>query len=149
MQNSIERTIEIAAPIQRVWQALTDHQEFGEWFKVELESSFEEGEITKGVVTYPGCEGMKMWVKTLRLDAPNHFSFRWPFDEHASPSDADDPSVTTLVEFTLKSLSSGTQLTIVESGFDGLPEDKRVTAFRDNEGGWQIQSENIRRYAER
>ncbi len=30
----IEKRIELKAPVARVWRALTDHQEFGEWFRV-------------------------------------------------------------------------------------------------------------------
>jgi hypothetical protein len=30
------KQIEIKAPVSRVWRALTDHREFGEWFRVKL-----------------------------------------------------------------------------------------------------------------
>lgn len=34
MSDRIEKTIELKAPISRVWKALTDHNEFGTWFRV-------------------------------------------------------------------------------------------------------------------
>jgi uncharacterized protein YndB with AHSA1/START domain len=34
MTDRIEKTIELEAPVSRVWRALTDHQEFGTWFRV-------------------------------------------------------------------------------------------------------------------
>jgi uncharacterized protein YndB with AHSA1/START domain len=37
MSDRIEKSIELNAPIERVWRALTDHNEFGEWFRVKLE----------------------------------------------------------------------------------------------------------------
>jgi hypothetical protein len=43
----------------------------------------------------------------------------------------------TLVEFRLEKTASGTLLVVTESGFDKLPEDRRLEGFRRNEGGWQ------------
>jgi uncharacterized protein YndB with AHSA1/START domain len=37
MSNSIEKQIELKAPLSRVWRALTDYREFGEWFRVKLD----------------------------------------------------------------------------------------------------------------
>jgi hypothetical protein len=54
----------------------------------------------------------------------------------------------TLVEFHLKTVPEGTELTVIESGFDRIPEHRRNEAYRMNDGGWKAQIENIRRYAE-
>ena len=43
MSNYIEKHIELKAPISRVWHALTDYKEFGEWFGVTLQNPFIEG----------------------------------------------------------------------------------------------------------
>ena len=40
MSDRIEKSIELNAPIERVWHALTDHNEFGEWFRVKLDGPF-------------------------------------------------------------------------------------------------------------
>jgi hypothetical protein len=53
---------------------------------------------------------------------------------------------TTLVTFTLDSHPEGTLLTIVESGFDDIPLDRRAEAFSSNSEGWRIQSGNIAAY---
>ncbi len=55
---------------------------------------------------------------------------------------------TTLVEFRLEEVGGGTELTIVESGFDRVPAHRRERAFRMNDGGWTAQAENIRKYVE-
>jgi uncharacterized protein YndB with AHSA1/START domain len=34
--DKIEKQIELNAPVARVWRALTNYQEFGAWFKVNL-----------------------------------------------------------------------------------------------------------------
>jgi uncharacterized protein YndB with AHSA1/START domain len=53
---------------------------------------------------------------------------------------------TTLVEFFLEESDDGTNLRIVESGFDRLPANRRDEAFRMNEGGWSGQIKNIARH---
>ena len=52
----------------------------------------------------------------------------------------------TLVEFTLEDAPEGTRLTVVESGFDRIPLDRRSAAFRSNSSGWEGQMKNIERY---
>ncbi len=47
MENAIEKRIEIAAPVARVWRAITDHREFGEWFRVKLEGPFVVGQESR------------------------------------------------------------------------------------------------------
>ena len=53
---------------------------------------------------------------------------------------------TTLVTFTLEAVDGGTRLTIVESGFDAIPEARRAKAFGMNTGGWNGQADNLRKY---
>ena len=43
MSDRIEKSIELNAPVERVWRALTDHNEFGEWFRVKLDGPFRTG----------------------------------------------------------------------------------------------------------
>jgi hypothetical protein len=37
-------------------------------------------------------------------------------------------------------------LTLVESGFDQIPPERRMSAFRGNSGGWEIQMQNIEKH---
>ena len=77
---SKSRTIRIAAPVEKVWRALTDHQQFGEWFKVKLETPFVVGARGHGYMTYPGYEHMKLECEVVAMDAPRRFAFTWhPF----------------------------------------------------------------------
>ncbi len=52
----------------------------------------------------------------------------------------------TLVEFRLEKTTSGTRLLLTESGFDNIPSDRRLEAFRMNDGGWTEQMKNIETY---
>lgn len=148
MESLIEQTIYLNASIERVWVALTDHEEFGSWFRLSLHSPFKVGEVTFGEVTYPGHEGLPFWARVEVMDEPRRFSFVWPMDETIQP---DDPSIAdkvTLVEFILEPSGKGTRLAVRESGFEKLPKTKRLQVFRDNEGGWDAQMKNIKDFVE-
>jgi uncharacterized protein YndB with AHSA1/START domain len=139
----IEKTVIIKAPRSRVWRAISDARQFGEWFRVKLDGEFTAGATIRGTITYPGYEGLPMDMVIERIEPERRFAFRWhPGDPRADYG----AEPMTLVEFTLDEVSGGTRLTIVESGFDQLPLARRADAFRMNEGGWIEQIENITRY---
>ena len=141
----IEKRIELNAPIARVWRALTDYKEFGEWFRVKLENPFVPGQLTRGSITHPGYEHLKFEVAVKSMEPERYFAFTWhPFA--IDPAQDYSKETPTLVEFTLEPMAGGTRLRVVESGFDRLPAHRRDTAFRSNEGGWEIQMQNIAQY---
>ena len=139
----IEKQIVLKAPRARVWQALTDAEQFGTWFRVKLETPFTPGRLAAGQITHPGYEHVRFEVQVERMEPERLFSFRWhPYAVDAKVDYSKEPS--TLVEFTLEDAPGGTRLTVVESGFDRLPASRRDEAFRMNEGGWAQQVINIR-----
>src|SRR5437764_11019034 len=142
MSNTIEKRIELKAPVSRVWRALTDHRELGEWFRVKLDGPFVPGQISTGNITYPGYEHIRWEAVVQKMEPERLFSFTWhPY--------AIDPKVDysketpTLVEFRLEKTTAGTLLDLTESGFDRVPSHRRDEAFRMNEGGWMQQMKNI------
>ena len=147
MTDRIEKTVELGAPVERVWRALTDPEQFGAWFRVKLDGGFTVGETTRGHVTYAGYEHLRWEAVTVALEPMRLFAFTW----HPA---AVDPSVDysqeppTRVEFRLEPSGAGTRLTIVESGFDALPAHRGEEAMRMNDRGWTIQAENIKTYVQ-
>jgi uncharacterized protein YndB with AHSA1/START domain len=140
MPDRIEKQIELKAPISRVWRAITDHKEFGEWFRVDLESPFVPGQTARGKVLYPGYEHLTWEAVVQKMEPERYFSFTWhPMKDDSSV----DMEHETLVEFHLEPIPNGTRLTLTESGFDKLPADRRDFAFRKNDGGWAAQMKNI------
>jgi uncharacterized protein YndB with AHSA1/START domain len=149
MNDRIEKQIELKAPISRVWRALTDYREFGEWFRVKLDGPFVEGQVSRGSMTYPGYEHVKWEALVQKMVPERLFSFTWPhlksMDRAEYSADySNDPR--TLVEFRLEATRNGTLLRLTESGFDQLPGGLRLEAFRRNEGGWMEQMKNIETY---
>lgn len=148
MSDRIEKCADLKAPVDRVWRALTNHEQFGTWFKARLDQPFRPGEASTGNMTYPGYEHVPWKAKVEVLDEPRAFSFRWaPYDDTPGFDYASLPW--NLVEFRLEPSEAGTRLSISESGFDALPEGLREKMYRDNQGGWDEQVKNIRAYVER
>lgn len=136
----------------RVWRALTDYREFGEWFRVALTGPFAPGQTSRGHILYSGYEHV-VWEGAIQKMEPERvFSFTWAhpmsFDKASySPDYSGEP--TTLVEFRLEKTPDGTLLTVTESGFENLPAERREEAFKRNEGGWAEQLKNIEAYLAR
>ena len=142
MEGRIEKRSELRAPVSRVWHALTDHREFGEWFRVALEGPFVPGKQVRGRITWPSAEHLTMTVTVQRMEPERLFLFTW--HPYAIDPTADySRESPTLVEFRLEAIPGGTLLVVVESGFAALPAHRRDEAFRMNEHGWSIQTQNI------
>jgi uncharacterized protein YndB with AHSA1/START domain len=143
----IEKTILLRAPRTRVWRALTDSREFGTWFGVNLEGPFEVGRSVRGRITNRGYEHVVFELTVVRLDPEHVFAYRWhPYAIDPQIDYSNEP--TTLVEFRLHETAEGTTLTLVESGFDKIPAERRAEAFRMNDDGWSAQMQNIRHHVE-
>jgi uncharacterized protein YndB with AHSA1/START domain len=138
----IEKRIELQAPVARVWRALTDYREFGEWFRVKLDGPFIPGQVSRGYITYPGYEHIQWEAVVQKMEPERLFSFTWhPYA--VEPGKDYSQETPTLVEFRLEEIPGGTLLTLVESGFDKLPGERRLEALRRNDGGWSQQMKNI------
>jgi len=141
----IEKHVTLRAPRSRVWRALADSDQFGQWFKVRLAGPFVEGARVRGRITHPGYEHVTMEVLVERIDPERYFAYRWhPYAIDPAVDYSAEPM--TLVEFTLEETAGGTNLTIVESGFDRIPAARRAEAFRMNDNGWTGQIKNIERH---
>ncbi|NPT55290.1 SRPBCC family protein [Paraburkholderia elongata] len=142
----IEKQILLKAPRSRVWRAVSNAEEFGNWFGVNFSGKqFVVGRSIQGNITYPGYEYLIMDALVERIEPEHHLSFRW----HPAAVDVSvdySPEPTTLVVFELSEVDSGTLLRVVESGFDQIPAARREEAFRMNSGGWEQQMVNIEKH---
>ena len=143
----IDRTIEVNAPPDRVWRALTTPKDLAAWFRVTL-----EGEITPGADVWmtsnsPGHEGQRFQVRVLEMTPPRRFAWQW----HPG---AVDPAVDyareawTTVTFTLEPSAAGTRLSVAETGFNDISLARRAKVFQDNTQGWAEVIVWIQKYAE-
>jgi uncharacterized protein YndB with AHSA1/START domain len=68
MSDRVEKSVVLNASIDRVWRALTDHNEFGQWFRVKLGGPFASGTVATGRLTYPGYERLKWEAKIQKME---------------------------------------------------------------------------------
>ena len=154
----IEKRVLLRAPLERVWRAISDAEEFGRWFGVRFDGPFVAGAPVMGTITPTEIDnevaerqaphaGVRSTWQIVSIEPRRRFAYRWhPF--------AVDPNVdyerepTTLVEFTLSQTPDGVLLTITESGFEAIPEARRNTSFESNTEGWTIQARLVRQYTE-
>ena len=144
----IEKQIFIKAPRKRVWRALTDQNEFGQWFRVQLANSFSPGARVSGNITHEGYEHIQFTVTVEQMVPERLFSWRW-VPNAIDPARDYSREPTTLVVFELEEEPGGTLLKVTESGFDQVPLERRTQAYRGNDEGWGIQVENIARHVSR
>lgn len=140
IKDRIERTIELPVPVARAWQALTRAEELSKWFgpchSIDLRIGgligwdFHDGDPSKSIIEI--------------LDPPHRFAYRWR--PGAYDLNAPEAKYTTLVEFTLEAIPTGTRLRLVESGFASLPAAVRAKALADNEGGWTEELQDLVNY---
>ncbi|MET0371229.1 MAG: SRPBCC family protein [Sphingobium sp.] len=146
MSNSIIKTIDIDAPLAKVWDALTDHEKFGAWFRVAIDQPFAVGQPSTGHMTYPGYEQYPWVARIVAIEPMKRFAYEWPATGGDKDAMAAGVAEWTLVEFLLEPVAGGTRVTVTESGFDRVPEPRRTDVMRSNDGGWAEQVKNIRDY---
>ena len=142
----IERKVLLNASRKKVWDALTDAEQFGQWFGIALKGkAFVEGETVEAPITYPGYEHVIWKARIERILPQTLFSFRWhPFAvDDTIDYDKENP---TLVEFTIEDHAPGILLRVVESGFNEIPDARRQKAFKMNSRGWDEQMGNIENF---
>jgi uncharacterized protein YndB with AHSA1/START domain len=152
----IEKEVVLRAPLERVWRAISNADEFGQWFGVRFDGPFTEGAPVTGVITpttvddevarmqEPHAGKADTW-QIVAIEPPRRLAFRWhPFGVESGVDYSQEP--TTLVEFTLTETDEGVLLRIVESGFDKIPAERRASAFEANSEGWAKQTELVRKY---
>lgn len=155
----IEKRILLRAPLDRVWRALTDSREFGNWFGMRFTEPFAPGKRMTGTIVptevdpetaamQKQFEGLAFEIIVERIEPKRLFSYRW----HPG---AIDPKVDytnepmTLVEFALNDAEGGILLTVTESGFDKIPLARRAAAFSGNDAGWTKVVTLIDKYLDR
>ena len=131
----IDRSIDIAAPPERVWRALTTRSELSAWFRVAIEGEIAAGSEVWMTSTLPEHGGMRFQVWFVELTPPSRLVWEW----HPG---AIDPNLDysreprTQVTFTLEPTTRGTRLSVAEAGFDAIALERRAKVYRDNSQGW-------------
>jgi uncharacterized protein YndB with AHSA1/START domain len=143
--DSIEREVVIEAPVDRVWQLVTEAEHLGRWF----------GDAGAEVDLRPGGAMELRWTeygasrgRIEAVEPQRRFAFRWaPYKDPGGLDVTDGNS--TRVEFTLSEEGDGTRLRVVETGFETLAtsEEQRRKNLDGNTEGWQMELGELQEYA--
>ena len=154
MQNEIRKEIILKAPLGKVWAAITNADEFGQWFGVRFDGPFKAGEKLSGVIVPTAVndeiaamqkpyEGTPFEIVVGEITPQTRFSFHWhPYGVDKDNDDYSEAQMT-LCTFVLSQVEGGVHLVITESGFENIPLELRAQAFTANDGGWEAQTKLI------
>jgi len=146
-QDRIERETVIDAPVEGVWEILTEAEHLGRWF----------GDAGAEIDLRPGGRFVLQWTehptaqgRVEQVDPQRFFSYRWISDLFPGATEPDEGN-STLVEFTLSAEGERTRLRVVESGFSLLDssEEERKERFEGNREGWRIKLGDLEQHAQR
>jgi uncharacterized protein YndB with AHSA1/START domain len=156
MTDRIYKKIVLHASHQRVWEAISEADQFGTWFGVAFDGPFIEGHAMTGhiVTTRVDAEvaamqkphvGKPFEFVVERIEPMQRISFRWhPFAMEPGVDYSREPM--TLIVFELQDVADGVLLKITESGFDKIPVERRAKAYEANDGGWEKQAMLVQKY---
>jgi uncharacterized protein YndB with AHSA1/START domain len=140
---TIERDIEIEAPVEVVWRTITEPQLIRTWFSDAADVEARPGAV--GSLTFradtdaPNIVG----ITVVAADPPHRFSYRWVYPPGERATEANS----TLVTFTL--VADGeerTRLRVVESGLEHMDigDDEKQKFLEQHRHGWQVQGDRLR-----
>ncbi len=154
-KDGIEKSILLRASMKRVWRALADPVQFGSWFGMRVEGSFEAGRVLRVAIApttvdpevaklQKPYEGFPFEIRIVQVEPERIFSFRWTLSEQRLEDYSNEP--TTLVEFVLQQEQDGVLLSVTETEFEQLPAEHRERLRARNEQGWGLQMKLIEGY---
>lgn len=124
----ISRTIDIQAPVDDVWAAITQPDLITQWFGDTAEFTAEPGKAGEFGWTE---HGGSFRVRVEHVDRPRTLVYRWAREFGVDPVAGNS----TLVRFDLEAIANGTRLTMIETGFEELPDPQG--AHDGNAAGWR------------
>lgn len=136
---TVRRRITIAAPIERVWAAITEAEHVARWFPQATTLNAVRAGAT-GTFFFEG-EGT-VSIQVEELDPPRMIAYRWASHDLGASSLTEHNS--TVFRFTLEATENGTELTVVESGFGALADP--LASMEDNRRGWNFELDELIEY---
>ena len=153
----IEKEVVLRAPLERVWRAISDADEFGRWFGVRFDGPFVAGTSVTGVITPTTVDdqvaeaqeqhaGKADTWQIVAIEPQRRLAFRWhPYAVEPGTDYSAEP--TTLVEFTLdrdrrRRLAAHRRIRVRQAFRPTVGR----RAFEHNSEGWAKQTELVRKY---
>jgi len=146
--DAIVSEIQISAPPERIFEALTDPAQLQRWFtnpecpvklwKMDARVGGQYSYSTaKGSVVVNGTSEFECHGEILEYDPPRLLAYTWFGNWH------DDVKIRTVVRWDLTPKGSGTHVKVTHSGLTNLP-----IARKDYGGGWTGVVEMLKKFVE-
>jgi uncharacterized protein YndB with AHSA1/START domain len=143
--DSIERSITVEAPIERVWPLVS----VAGWWIGDGDTAGQKRYAEGGFEVVEDPEYGTFRLRREGSEPLRYVAFRW-YPADGAGEGAEGPGAT-LVEFWLSELAGGeTVVRVVESGFARLPgtDEDRRRSVEDNTSGWRQQMDILKTRAE-
>jgi uncharacterized protein YndB with AHSA1/START domain len=143
----IDRSIELNAPPERVWRALTNADELSAWFQVTIEGPIAPGTEVWMTSVHPDHAGQRFRVRIAEMTRPHRVVWEWhPGEVDPALDYSREPRTT--VTFSLEPSGRGTRLSVSETGFDAITLARRAKVYKDNSEGWAAVLVWLQQYVE-
>ena len=135
--HTVTRTVHVEASRASVWEALSDPEVMVKWF----------GDVVRFTALEPGATGSIEWddygsfpIEITEVVPGDSFGFRWS----GIPAEKLD-EYSTHVRFSLADAGTGTDVTVIESGFETLPGGTlyRRDRLEQNREGWDVELDEL------
>jgi uncharacterized protein YndB with AHSA1/START domain len=135
---AVRRSIRIAAPVEKVWSAVTDPAHISKWFGTAVLDGAGVG--ARGSLTFPDYGSVPLRIEAI--DAPRMVAYRWGNDDALGELAAEvDPEHSTVFTFTLVEVEGGTELTVVETGFETTSDP--AANLESHREGWDSELDKL------
>ena len=138
---TVSRTISIQAPLEKVWAAITEAKHLASWFPQRVDLPVAEVGA-QGVFSFEGYGDFPVEVE--EIEPMRMIAYRWG-NKLGVPVTLDSEA-STVFRFTIEGIEGGTQLTVVETGFETTADP--AARMEDNRGGWTSELDELVAYLE-
>lgn len=135
---TVERTIWIDAPRERVWEAITTPEQIMTWWGGD---HWEFSALEVGGIVKFGDPNDFMIATIDTLEPPHRFTILWPPQEQYH-------GISMYTTYLLTEENGGTKVTVQETGFEALPDDVRQKRFDSTSQGYQTVLAGLKDYVE-
>lgn len=134
----IIKQVRFSRTAAEVWnQALGTPEALCRWLPSRVEGAMSPNEV--GALIWGEHRSEVLWTEILK---PTKLAFQWHPGDSFNLDDKPKAELTT-VTFSLEDDDTGCVLTVLETGFENVPDGIRMWTYDQNNGGWEEELEKL------
>jgi uncharacterized protein YndB with AHSA1/START domain len=143
VENIIDRRLTFKAPLEKVWKAIGTPEGIKGWFTCTVQGEWKEGSTVS--LVWPSGNTNEIIVTSLKFQ--EEMAYKWHPGDYGDIAKHPESELTT-VTMRLRAVGDQTELHLTETGFENIPDDRKLRVLGLNVEGWDEELENIRKYVE-